>query len=180
MRVSRVPQPDNAQGSAAVSPLQYGGSGWQRNCLHSQDGPEIRPSIPAQEPGLHPARRTGHGARHRRQYRGLQRGKRGAAEAAGLPRSRPHRHASRLSGEERRRTVRFPRPDFHDWHNQSTAFAAMAYYANDSNGRDGGASAEYAHVAAATPEFFQVFAVEPVWAACSRPKSKSPAARARW
>ena len=53
-------------------------------------------------------------------------------------------------------------PDFHDWHDQSTAFAAMAYYQDDSTSVMSGASAEYAHVAAVTPEFFQVFAVEPV------------------
>jgi hypothetical protein len=53
-------------------------------------------------------------------------------------------------------------PDFHDWHDQSTAFAAMAYYADDSTSVMSGASAEYAHAAAVTPEFFQVFAVEPV------------------
>ena len=50
-------------------------------------------------------------------------------------------------------------PDFHDWHDQSTAFAAMAYYENDSTAVVAGRAAEYAHVAVATPEFFQVFAV---------------------
>ena len=53
-------------------------------------------------------------------------------------------------------------PDFHDWHDQSTAFAAMAYYGDDSTAVMSGASAEYAHVAEVTPEFFQVFDVEPV------------------
>jgi predicted permease len=53
-------------------------------------------------------------------------------------------------------------PDFHDWHNQSTAFAAMAYYEDDSTAVMVGSAAEYAHVATPTPEFFQVFAVEPV------------------
>ncbi len=53
-------------------------------------------------------------------------------------------------------------PDFHDWHNQSTAFSAMAYYDDDSTAVMAGAAAEYAHVAEVTPEFFQVFAVEPV------------------
>ena len=53
-------------------------------------------------------------------------------------------------------------PDFHDWHNQSTAFAAMAYYDDDSTAVMAGASAEYAHVAEVTPEFFQVFGVEAV------------------
>jgi hypothetical protein len=53
-------------------------------------------------------------------------------------------------------------PDFHDWHDQSTAFAAMAYYEDDSTAVMAGASAEYAHVAEVTPEFFRVFGVEPV------------------
>src|SRR5580658_7050866 len=53
-------------------------------------------------------------------------------------------------------------PDFHDWHDQSTAFAAMAYYAEDSTSVMSGASAEHVHVAAVTPEFFEVFGVEPV------------------
>ncbi len=53
-------------------------------------------------------------------------------------------------------------PDFHDWHDQSTAFSAMAYYDDDSTAVMSGQSAEYAHVAEATREFFQVFTVEPV------------------
>jgi|HubBroStandDraft_1064217.scaffolds.fasta_scaffold00260_24 putative ABC transport system permease protein len=53
-------------------------------------------------------------------------------------------------------------PDFHDWHDRSTAFAAMAYYADDSTSVMSGASAEHVHVAAVTPEFFEVFGVEPV------------------
>jgi predicted permease len=52
-------------------------------------------------------------------------------------------------------------PDFHDWHDQSTAFAAMAYYDDDSTSVVSGSSAEYAHVAEVTPEFFAVFGVEP-------------------
>ena len=112
-------------------------------------------------PGIHPARRAGDGARYRRQYGCVQRGERGAAEAAGVSRSGPHRHASSLwrkSGGHGPVSA----PDFHDWHNQSTAFAAMAYYDDDSTSVMAGASAEYAHVAVVTPEFFQVFDVEPV------------------
>ncbi len=52
-------------------------------------------------------------------------------------------------------------PDFHDWHNQSTAFEAMAYYADDDTSVIAGHVAEYAHVAQVTPEFFRVFQVEP-------------------
>ena len=53
-------------------------------------------------------------------------------------------------------------PDFHDWHNQSTAFAAMAYYENEETSVMIGSSAEYAGAALVSPEFFRVFAVEPV------------------
>src|SRR5579862_878716 len=53
-------------------------------------------------------------------------------------------------------------PDFHDWHDQSTAFAAMAYYDDDSTSVMAGSAAQYAHVAEVTPEFFQVFGVDPV------------------
>ncbi len=53
-------------------------------------------------------------------------------------------------------------PDFHDWHDQSTAFAGMASYNDDSTAVMAGKSAEYTHIAEITPEFFRVFAVEPV------------------
>lgn len=53
-------------------------------------------------------------------------------------------------------------PDFHDWHDQSTAFEAMAYYANGETAATVGGAAEYVGGAAVTPEFFRVFAVEPV------------------
>jgi predicted permease len=52
-------------------------------------------------------------------------------------------------------------PDFHDWHDQSTAFEAMAYYQDDDVSVTAGPVAEYAHVADVTPEFFRVFRVEP-------------------
>jgi putative ABC transport system permease protein len=52
-------------------------------------------------------------------------------------------------------------PDFHDWHDQSTAFAAMAYYYGYETDTRAGASAEYARVAGVTPEFTHVFGVEP-------------------
>src|SRR5260370_29008216 len=48
-------------------------------------------------------------------------------------------------------------PDYHDWHDHSTAFSAMAYYS------DGDASltvrrvAAYVHVAAVTQEVLRVF-----------------------
>ncbi|MGA3042290.1 MAG: ABC transporter permease [Bryobacteraceae bacterium] len=65
-------------------------------------------------------------------------------------------------------------PDFHDWHDQSTAFAAMAYYIDDSTAVMSGASAEYAHVAAVTPEFFQVFGIEPAAGRLFSPEEQKP------
>lgn len=53
-------------------------------------------------------------------------------------------------------------PDFHDWHDQATAFDAMAYYSGGETSAIIGPKAEYARVAVATPEFFRVFQVEPV------------------
>ncbi len=57
-------------------------------------------------------------------------------------------------------------PDFHDWHDQSTAFEAMAYYSQ--SGADGattvirGTQAEYTPVTSVTAEFFDVFNVHPL------------------
>src|SRR5438309_10438391 len=53
-------------------------------------------------------------------------------------------------------------PDFRDWHDQSTAFDAMAYYEDDDAAVTASAVAEYAHVAMVSPEFFHVFRVQPV------------------
>src|SRR3954451_9411554 len=38
-------------------------------------------------------------------------------------------------------------PDFHDWHDQSSSFAAMAYYINQETAVNIGTAAEYARVA---------------------------------
>jgi putative ABC transport system permease protein len=65
-------------------------------------------------------------------------------------------------------------PDFHDWHDQSTAFAAMAYYDDDSTAVMAGASAEYAHVAEVTPEFFRVFGVDAVEGRLFSPEEQKP------
>ncbi len=53
-------------------------------------------------------------------------------------------------------------PDFHDWHDQSTAFDAMASYNSQPTAVFAGAAAEYAEVAWVSPEFFKVFGAEPV------------------
>jgi putative ABC transport system permease protein len=53
-------------------------------------------------------------------------------------------------------------PDFHDWHDQSTSFAAMGYSEDESGAVAAGSSAEFTQVAAVSPEFFTVFSVDPV------------------
>ena len=53
-------------------------------------------------------------------------------------------------------------PDFHDWHNQSTAFSSMSYYYDFEIAVSARQAAEYAHVAAIMPEFLQTFEIQPV------------------
>lgn len=53
-------------------------------------------------------------------------------------------------------------PDYHDWHDQSSAFSAMASYAGWGTAVTAGQEAEYAQAAIIAPEFFRVFGVEPV------------------
>jgi len=56
-------------------------------------------------------------------------------------------------------------PDFHDWHDQSTSFSSMAYYAyygDETTAVTVRSVAEFTPAAAVTPEFFDVFAVEPL------------------
>jgi predicted permease len=52
-------------------------------------------------------------------------------------------------------------PNFQDWHNQSSSFDAMAYYAFREMAVMPGTAAEYAQAALVSPEFFRVFGVEP-------------------
>jgi predicted permease len=53
-------------------------------------------------------------------------------------------------------------PNFQDWHDQSSSFEAMAYYGSREAPVMAGATAEYARGTAVGPEFFRVFAVEPL------------------
>jgi putative ABC transport system permease protein len=53
-------------------------------------------------------------------------------------------------------------PDFQDWHDQSTAFDGMAYYAGYPTAVTAGQSAEFVHIAEVSSEFFRIFRVEPV------------------
>ncbi|HTS76693.1 MAG TPA: ABC transporter permease [Bryobacteraceae bacterium] len=53
-------------------------------------------------------------------------------------------------------------PDFHDWHDQSTLFQAMAYYDSVPEAVIAGSTAEYAQVSEVSPEFFEVFGIQPL------------------
>jgi predicted permease len=53
-------------------------------------------------------------------------------------------------------------PDFQDWHDQSSSFEAMAYYVSFEASVITGSEAEYTRATRVSPEFFRVFAVEPV------------------
>ncbi|HYL77853.1 MAG TPA: ABC transporter permease [Bryobacteraceae bacterium] len=53
-------------------------------------------------------------------------------------------------------------PDYHDWHDQNTAFDAMAYYQGGQTSVVTGPVAEYGDVALVTPEFFRVLAIQPI------------------
>jgi predicted permease len=52
-------------------------------------------------------------------------------------------------------------PDFHDWHDQSKSFSAMAYYAGGETSVSVDGVADYATATIVTPEFFDVFGVGP-------------------
>jgi predicted permease len=52
-------------------------------------------------------------------------------------------------------------PDFHDWHDQATAFTSMAYYEDEDCAVSSNAGGQYSHCALVTPEFFRVFLLEP-------------------
>ena len=53
-------------------------------------------------------------------------------------------------------------PDFQDWHDQSSAFSAMASFDAGQDVVMAGPVAEYGYIAQVTPEFFKAFAVEPM------------------
>ena len=52
-------------------------------------------------------------------------------------------------------------PDFHDWHDQSNLFDAMAHYADWERPVVTNSTAEYVRATEVGPEFFQVFSVQP-------------------
>src|SRR5205823_10657468 len=70
---------------------------------------------------------------------------------------------SSTAGDVSQRTSRnVSIPNFQDWHDQSSSFEAMAYYVSREVAVMPGSAAEYAPAAAVSPEFFRVFAVEPI------------------
>ena len=54
-------------------------------------------------------------------------------------------------------------PDAHDWHDQSNVFDAMAYFNDTAAPVIANSAAEYAHFAQVSPEFFDVFGVQPLF-----------------
>lgn len=65
-------------------------------------------------------------------------------------------------------------PDFQDWHDQSTAFEAMAYYAGRQTSVMVGPAAEYGRATRVTPEFFGVFDVAPIVGRLFTPEEEKP------
>ncbi len=57
---------------------------------------------------------------------------------------------------------RVSRPDLEDWHDQSTAFSAMAYYRRSDEAVSAGAATEYVRVARVSREFFDAVGVSSV------------------
>jgi predicted permease len=52
-------------------------------------------------------------------------------------------------------------PDFHDWHEQSRSFSALAYYAGGETSVSVAGTADYGTAIRVTPDFFEVFGVRP-------------------
>src|SRR5438552_7151793 len=60
-----------------------------------------------------------------------------------------------------RRSPTVSAPDFHDWHDSTSSFAAMSYYAGGETSVSVDGTADYGAVFRVTPEFFNVFEVGP-------------------
>src|SRR5580692_2465891 len=73
------------------------------------------------------------------------------SDAAAGARRPPHDQLAPVSG-----------PDFLDWHDRSSSFEAMAYHRTRETSVIRGSTAEYAQATSVSPEFFSVFAVEPL------------------
>jgi len=64
-------------------------------------------------------------------------------------------------------------PDFRDWHDQSTAFSAMAYYRSSDKPARAGSSAEYVHVARVRGNSLTFLLCRPLLAACLARRSRN-------
>ena len=69
---------------------------------------------------------------------------------------------STAANHDRNQTSYVSAPDFHDWHDRARSFEAMAYYRGGETAVTLGSFADYANVSSVSPEFFHVFAVEPL------------------
>jgi hypothetical protein len=72
---------------------------------------------------------------------------------------------SDFSGADQTRTAlskQVSAREFQEWQEQSSSFAAIAYYGARETVVIRGTGAEYAHVAGVSPQFFEVFGVEPI------------------
>lgn len=67
-------------------------------------------------------------------------------------------------------------PDFHDWRNQSSAFAAFAYYAADESTVVVNSRALYANATAVSPGFFQAMGAEPMLGRTFSSEDENPGA----
>lgn len=65
-------------------------------------------------------------------------------------------------------------PDFHDWHDQSNVFDAMAMYEGRESSLVGASRAEYAQVTEISPEFFPVFQIHPIAGRLFSPDEQKP------
>ena len=65
-------------------------------------------------------------------------------------------------------------PDFHDWHDTASSFAAMAYYAGGETSASVAGAADYASAIHVTPGFFNVFGVGPSMGRVFEPADETP------
>jgi predicted permease len=64
--------------------------------------------------------------------------------------------------------------EFQDWHDQSSSFETMAYYGSRETAVIRASEAGYARVAGVSPEFFRVFALEPIAGRFPTPEEMKP------
>jgi putative ABC transport system permease protein len=75
-----------------------------------------------------------------------------------------------------RRSTTVSAPDYHDWHDATSSFAAMAYYVGGETSVSVAGAADYGAAFRVTPEFFQVFGVAPQIGRALMPADHAPGA----